>query len=76
MKTITFKVASLHNDFMEKTLLEKLQSLDGVFNVSVNAQTQEVSLATLQPETCEGVYCLLEDSGYEVHRPVIMPACE
>jgi copper chaperone CopZ len=76
MKTITFKVSSLHNEFMEKTILDKLQALDGVLDVSVNPQTQEVTLATLHPETCEGVYCLLEDAGYEVHRPVVMPACE
>lgn len=73
MKTITFKVSSLHNEFMEKTILEKLQSLDDVFDVSVNGKTQEVSLATRHPATCEGVYCLLEDSGYEVHRPVTQP---
>jgi hypothetical protein len=69
MKTIKFKVTSLHNEFMEKTILEKLQSLDDIFDVSVNSKTQEVSISTLHPETCEGVYCFIEGLGYQVHRP-------
>lgn len=69
MKTVKFKVSSLHNEFMEKTILEKLQSLDDVFDISVDGKTQEVTISTLHPATCEGVWCLLEDSGYVVHRP-------
>ena len=68
MKTVKFKVSTLHNEFMEKTILEKLQSLDDVFDISINSATQEVTISTLHPSTCEGVYCLLEDSGYTVHR--------
>ena len=71
METVTFKVSSLHNEFMEKTILEKLQSLDDVFDISVNAKSQEVTISTKHPSTCEGVYCLMETMGYEVHRPLL-----
>lgn len=69
MKTVTFKVSTLHNEYMEKTIMDKLQSLDDVFNVSINRETQEVTISTLHPETCEGVWCLLEEAGHVVHRP-------
>lgn len=71
MKTVKFKVSSLHNEFMESTMMEKLLSLDDVFDISVNGATQEVTISSLHPATCEGVYCLLEDSGYTVHRPAV-----
>jgi copper chaperone CopZ len=69
MKTVKFKVSELNNDYMEKTILAKLKGLDGVLDVSVDAKSEEVTLSVSDPSVCEGVYCLIEDLGYTVHRP-------
>ena len=69
MQTVKFKVSELNNEYMEKTILQKLKGLDGVLDVSVDLKSQEVSISVADPSVCEGVYCLIEDLGYKVHRP-------
>jgi copper chaperone CopZ len=69
MQTVKFKVSDLNNEYMEKTILEKLKGLDGVLDVSTDLKSQEVSISVATPSVCEGVYCEIEKLGYKVHRP-------
>jgi copper chaperone CopZ len=69
MQTVKFKVSDLNNEYMEKTILEKLKGLDGVLDVSTDLKSQEVTLSVANPSVCEGVYCAIENLGYKVHRP-------
>ncbi|MBP2667623.1 MAG: hypothetical protein H6Q76_2603 [Firmicutes bacterium] len=69
MKPVKFKVSDLDNEYMENTILQKLKGLEGVLDVSVDRKTGEVSLSVSDPSICEGVYCMIEDLGYKVHRP-------
>lgn len=69
MQTVKFKVSELNNDYMEKTILQKLKGLDGVLDVTVDLKSEEVSLSVSDPTVCDGVYCMIEDLGYKVHRP-------
>ena len=69
MQTIKFKVDELKDEYAEKIILEKLKGLDGIMDVAVDTKTQEVTLSTANPATCEGVYCAIENLGYKVHRP-------
>jgi hypothetical protein len=70
MKTVKFMVSEINNEYMEKIILQtKLKGLNGVFDVSVDSKFHEVSISVADPSVCEGVYCMIENLGYAVHRP-------
>lgn len=41
MQTVNFKVSELNNEYMEKTILQKLKGLDGGLDVSVDRKAEK-----------------------------------
>lgn len=68
MQPVKFKVSELHDADWEAILLAKLRGLDGIMDVEIDSQTREVRLSLTHPQTCEGVFCSIEQLGYKVHR--------
>lgn len=45
MRTIKFKISDLNSHIMETIILKKLRTMDNFFDLALNRDTQEVSIA-------------------------------
>lgn len=69
METVKFKVSELKCDLCEKIIVDKLRDADGVLDVSFDSASKEVTVSISHPSACDGIYCMVEDLGYKVHKP-------
>jgi len=66
MKTIKFLVDDMVWPSCEEAIKMKLASLDCVSEASANSNSKEVTVVLAYPQSCENVYCAVEDMGYHI----------
>ncbi len=66
MKTIKFLVDDMVWPSCAEAIQKKLECLDGVTVASADSNSNEVTVFLAYPQSCEGVYCAVEDMGYHI----------
>jgi len=66
MKTIKFQVNDMVWTSCEQAIEQKLAGLDGVKLAVADSTSKEVTVFLAYPQSCEGLYCAVEDLGYHI----------
>ena len=66
MEPLKFVVEDMNTPNCVEAIVTKLTGLDGVLVESVNGNSREVAVLVAYPQTCDGVYCAVEDLGYHI----------
>ncbi len=66
MKTVTYSVPNINCGHCVHTIQTELSELDGVKQVTANAQTKQVTVAFDAPASEESIQALLKEINYPV----------
>ena len=66
MKSIKFQVDDMVWPSCAQAIKVKLAGLEGVTSASADADSSEVTVQLAYPQSCEGIYCAVEDMGYHI----------
>lgn len=66
MESIKFQVADMVWSSSAEAITAKLSGLDGVRAASADSDSSEVTVLLAYPQSCECIYCAVEDMGYHI----------
>ena len=66
MKSIKFHVSDMFWPSCDEAIKAKISGLDGVRSASADSDSSEVTVLLAYPQSCEGIYCAVEDMGYHI----------
>lgn len=66
MESIKFHVADMVWPSNAEAITAKLSRLDGVRTTSADCDSSEVTVLLAYPQSCECIYCAVEDMGYHI----------
>jgi copper chaperone CopZ len=63
---IKFHVEDLDGPNCAEAIKKKLSGVHGVSAASIDLNSKEVAVSVSYPQSCESVYCAVEDLGYHI----------
>lgn len=66
MESIKFQVEDMVWPSCAEAIEMKLAGIDGVAAASADSNSKEVTVLLAHSQSCEGIYCAVEDLGYHI----------